>query len=128
MHILNNLIYNNLDEFFFAFNMTSITLVMLKAKIYYVYKYVLNKTLFLFFRLEVPFVYCPLHWLLPYLFRCVVNFVYSGKLQINHENALDVLMAASHLQMPAVLKLVSKFYKHNLSLGELKSQHHRVGS
>ena len=53
--------------------------------------------------------------------RGVVDFIYSGDLHLDQDNVMEVLTAASHLQVLPVIQHCSQFFISNLSLDNIKT-------
>ncbi|CAM4581673.1 unnamed protein product [Lepidochelys kempii] len=54
----------------------------------------------------------------PATFTVILDFVYSGKLSLTGQNVIEVMSAASYLQMTDILSVCKTFIKSSLEINE----------
>nr|XP_014343673.1 PREDICTED: zinc finger and BTB domain-containing protein 8A [Latimeria chalumnae] len=55
-------------------------------------------------------------------FTIILDFVYSGKLSLTSQNVIEVMSAASYLQMTDVINVCKTFIKSSLDISEIKEK------
>nr|XP_014426211.2 zinc finger and BTB domain-containing protein 8A-like [Pelodiscus sinensis] len=60
----------------------------------------------------------------PATFTVILDFVYSGKLSLTGQNVIEVMSAASYLQMTDFLSMCKTFIKSSLEINEKEEEHY----
>ncbi|CAM4578585.1 zinc finger and BTB domain-containing protein 8A-like isoform X1 [Lepidochelys kempii] len=60
----------------------------------------------------------------PATFTVILDFVYSGKLSLTGQNVIEVMSAASYLQMTDILSVCKTFIKSSLEINEKEKDHY----
>ncbi|NXB28618.1 ZBT8A protein, partial [Eulacestoma nigropectus] len=60
----------------------------------------------------------------PETFMVILDFVYSGKLSLTGQNVIEVMSAASYLQMTDILNVCKTFIKSSLDINEKEKDHY----
>uniref|UniRef100_A0A674I4P4 Zinc finger and BTB domain containing 8A n=1 Tax=Terrapene triunguis TaxID=2587831 RepID=A0A674I4P4_9SAUR len=60
----------------------------------------------------------------PDTFTVILDFVYSGKLSLTGQNVIEVMSAASYLQMTDILSVCKTFIKSSLEINEKEKDHY----
>uniref|UniRef100_A0A7M4E1W6 Zinc finger and BTB domain-containing protein 8A-like n=2 Tax=Crocodylus porosus TaxID=8502 RepID=A0A7M4E1W6_CROPO len=60
----------------------------------------------------------------PETFVVILDFVYSGKLSLTGQNVIEVMSAASYLQMTDILNVCKTFIKSSLDINEKEKDHY----
>uniref|UniRef100_A0A8C0J1D9 Zinc finger and BTB domain-containing protein 8A n=1 Tax=Chelonoidis abingdonii TaxID=106734 RepID=A0A8C0J1D9_CHEAB len=60
----------------------------------------------------------------PDTFTVILDFVYSGKLSLTGQNVIEVMSAASYLQMTDILNVCKTFIKSSLEINEKEKDHY----
>ncbi|XP_037737959.1 zinc finger and BTB domain-containing protein 8A isoform X1 [Chelonia mydas] len=60
----------------------------------------------------------------PDIFTVILDFVYSGKLSLTGQNVIEVMSAASYLQMTDILSVCKTFIKSSLDINEKEKDHY----
>ncbi|XP_038233556.1 zinc finger and BTB domain-containing protein 8A-like isoform X1 [Dermochelys coriacea] len=60
----------------------------------------------------------------PDTFTVILDFVYSGKLSLTGQNVIEIMSAASYLQMTDILSVCKTFIKSSLEINEKEKDHY----
>ncbi|NXX33757.1 ZBT8A protein, partial [Nicator chloris] len=60
----------------------------------------------------------------PETFMVILDFVYSGKLSLTGQNVIEIMSAASYLQMTDILNVCKTFIKSSLDINEKEKDHY----